>query len=91
MIGTAWQRCRAHFLPKLLVRVARANAEMVAAAIRTVFLPARSQRRGERFDRITAALGGQFPDVVARLADARDDPLACSAFALECWRKLWSA
>jgi transposase-like protein len=46
MLGSAWQRCRVHFMRNILARVPRANAEMVAAAIRTIF-PAR-QCRGRR-------------------------------------------
>jgi hypothetical protein len=37
MAGTGWQRCRVHFLRNVLARVPRGSAEMVAAAIRTVF------------------------------------------------------
>ena len=36
-IGAAWQRCRVHFMRNVLAKVPRANAEMVAAAIRTIF------------------------------------------------------
>ncbi len=35
--GAAWQRCRVHVLRNVLTRVPRGNAEMVAAAIRTIF------------------------------------------------------
>ena len=37
MAGAAWQRCRVHFLRNVLARVPRGSAEMVAAAIRTIF------------------------------------------------------
>jgi putative transposase len=36
LLGAAWQRCRVHFMRNVLAR-AKDNAEMVAAAIRTVF------------------------------------------------------
>ena len=35
--GAAWQRCRVHFLRNVLTRIPRGNAEMVAAAVRTIF------------------------------------------------------
>jgi putative transposase len=73
-----------------LARVPRANAEMVAAAIRTIFAQPDAAAVAEQFDRITTTLGAQFPDVVAMLTDAREDLLAFSAFPLEHWRKLWS-
>jgi len=37
MIGTAWQRCRVHFMRNVLTRVPKGQAEMVAAAIGTIF------------------------------------------------------
>jgi putative transposase len=37
MAGAALQRCRVHFLRNVLARVPKASAEMVAAAIRTIF------------------------------------------------------
>ncbi len=37
MLGASWQRCRVHFLRNVLARVPKGSAEMVAAAIRTVF------------------------------------------------------
>ena len=42
--GAAWQRCRVHFMRNVLARVSKGQAEMVAAAIRTVF-PAHRPRR----------------------------------------------
>ena len=37
MAGAGWQRCRVHFLRNVLARVPKGSAEMVAAAIRTIF------------------------------------------------------
>ena len=90
MLGAAWQRCRVHFMRNVLARVPRANAEMVAAAIRTIFAQPDAPAVAEQFERITVTLAGQFPDVVAMLVDARDDLLAFSTFPLEHWRKIWS-
>jgi putative transposase len=90
MIGAAWQRCRVHFMRNVLARVARANAEMVAAAIRTIFAQPDSNAVAEQFDRIVAMLGDQFPDVASMLTDAREDLLAFAPFPLEHWRKVWS-
>jgi putative transposase len=90
MIGAAWQRCRVHFMRNVLARVPRANAEMVAAAIRTIFAQPDAAAVAEQFERITSTLTGQFPDVVGMLIDARDDLLGFSTFPLEHWRKIWS-
>ncbi len=90
MIGAAWQRCRVHIMRNVLARVPRANAEMVAAAIRTIFAQPDAGAVAEQFERIRTTLGGQFPDVVAMLVDSREDLLAFAAFPLEHWRKSWS-
>ena len=37
LIGASWQRCRVHFLRNVLAQVPRGLAEMVAAAVRTIF------------------------------------------------------
>ena len=37
LIGAAWQRCRVHFLRNMLAQVPKGSAEMVAAAVRTIF------------------------------------------------------
>ena len=89
-IGAAWQRCRVHFMRNVLAKVPRANAEMVAAAIRTIFAQPDAGAVAAQFERITATLEGQFPEVTAMLSNAREDLLAFSAFPLEHWRKLWS-
>jgi putative transposase len=51
MAGASWQRCRVHFLRNVLARVPKASAEMVAAAIRTIFAEHQSlgtaEQRGE--------------------------------------------
>src|SRR6187200_1835534 len=36
-LGASWQRCRVHFMRNVLGVVPKGNAEMVAAAIRTIF------------------------------------------------------
>jgi transposase-like protein len=89
-VGAGWQRCRVHFMRNVLAKVARANAEMVAAAIRTIFAQPDAASVHAQFDRIVATLEGQFAEVAAMLVDAREDLLAFSAFPLEHWRKTWS-
>ncbi len=89
-IGAAWQRCRVHFMRNVLGKVTRANGEMVAAAIRTIFAQPDAAAVAAQFERIVATLEAQFPEVTAMLVDAREDLLAFSAFPLEHWRKVWS-
>jgi putative transposase len=61
MLGSAWQRCRVHFMRNILARVPRANAEMVAAAIRTIFAQPDNAAVAEQFHRIVGHARGPVP------------------------------
>lgn len=89
-VGAGWQRCRVHAMRNVLAKVPKADAEMVAAAIRTIFAQPSAEAVSAQFDRIVATLEPQFPIVAGMLVDARDDLLAFTAFPLEHWRKIWS-
>ena len=89
-VGAAWQRCRVHFMRNVLAKVTKANADMVAAAIRTIFAQPDAATVHAQFDRIVATLEAQFPEVAAMLIEARDDLLAFTAFPIEHRRKIWS-
>ncbi len=89
-LGAAWQRCRVHFMRNVLSRVPKANGEMVAAAIRTIFSQPDAAHVHAQFDEITLMLGRQFPAVAAMLTDARVELLAFTGFPTAHWRKVWS-
>jgi putative transposase len=91
MVGSAWQRCRVHFMRNVLARVKRTNTHMVIAAIQTIFAQPDATSVREQFDRIVGTLEGQFPDVATMLTDAKEDLLAFSAFPESHWRKVWSS
>jgi len=90
LLGAAWQRCRVHFMRNVLARVPKGNAEMVAAAIRTVFAQPDAEHVHSQLDVIAGMLGRQFPQVEAMLRDAADDLLAFTAFPVSHWKKIWS-
>jgi len=90
LAGACWQRCRVHFLRNVLARVPKASAEMVAAAIRTIFAQPTGAEVVEQLDKVTAMLQPKFPQVAAMLADAREDLTAFTSFPVAHWRKLWS-
>jgi putative transposase len=73
LIGAAWQRCRVHFLRNVLAQVPKGHAEMVAAAIRTIFAQPSPVHVRDQLEVIAAMLGRQFPKVEAMLRDAADD------------------
>ena len=89
-IGSSWQRCRVHFLRNVLAQVPRGSAEMVAAAIRTIFAQPGPQHVREQLDTIAGMLGRQFPKVEQMLRDAADDVTAFAAFPVSHWKKIWS-
>ena len=61
MRGAAIQRCRVHFLRNVLASVPKGSAEMVAAAIRTIFAQPDATHVHEQLDVIAGMLGRQFP------------------------------
>jgi putative transposase len=90
LLGASWQRCRVHFLRNVLAAVAKGNAEMVAAAIRTIFAQPDQHHVREQLDVIAGMLGRQLPKVEAMLRDAADDLLAFTGFPVGHWKKIWS-
>jgi putative transposase len=82
--------CRVHFLRNVLARVPRGSAEMVAAAIRTIFAQRTGAEVVDQLDKVAAMLAGKFPAVAAMLTDARVDLTAFASFPTAHWAKLWS-
>lgn len=89
-VGAAWQRCRVHFMRNALAKVPKGSAEMVAAAIRTVFAQPDAVHVRSQLAEVTAMLEEKFPVVAAMLTDAAEDVLAFSHFPQAHWRKIWS-
>ncbi len=89
-IGSAWQRCRVHFMRNVLSRVPKASAEMVAAAVRTIFAQPDEHHVRSQLGEVVRMLEDRFPDIAAMLTDAAEDLLAFTAFPQAHWRKIWS-
>jgi transposase-like protein len=89
-LGASWQRCRVHFVRNVLARVPKGSAEMVAAAIRTIFAQPDAEHVHSQLDVVAGMLGRQFPAVEQILRDARVDVLAFTAFPVLHWKKIWS-
>lgn len=89
-IGSAWQRCRVHFMRNVLSRVPKASAEMVAAAVRTIFAQPDEHHVRSQLGEVVRMLEDRFPDIAAMLDDAAEDLLAFTAFPQAHWRKIWS-
>ena len=89
-VGAAWQRCRVHFMRNVLARVPKASAEMVAAAIRTIFAQPDPAHVRAQLDEVAHMLESKFSDIAQMLTDAAEDLLAFASFPVAHWRKIWS-
>jgi len=74
----------------VLAKVPKASADMVAAAIRTIFAQPDATHVRTQLTEIVTTLRPQFPTVADMLTDAAEDLLAFTHFPLAHWRKLWS-
>ena len=90
LLGSAWQRCRVHFLRNVLSRIPRASAPMVLAVIRTIFAQPDAAAVREQFDEVVASSSRASRRWRRCSSDAREDLLAFSAFPVAHWKKVWS-
>jgi putative transposase len=88
--GTSWQRCRVHFARNLLVKVPKGSQDMVAAALRSVFVQPQAQAVEQQWEQVITMLTETFPAAAALMEQAKEDVLAFRAFPSEHWRKIWS-
>ena len=89
-VGASWQRCRVHFARNVLSRVPKGSAEMVAAAVRTIFAQPDAAHVRAQLAEVTRMLAAQFPAVADMLETAGEDLLAFTGFPQAHWRKIWS-
>jgi putative transposase len=90
LIGAAWQRCRVHFLRNVLAQVPKGSAEMVAAAVRTIFAQPKADMVRDQLNVIAGMLGRQSAKVETMLRDAAEELLAFTSFPPGHWKKIWS-
>ena len=74
----------------MLDAVSKTNAEMVAAAIRTIFAQPDAAHVSEQFEVIATMLSRSHPKVGRMLSDAREDLLAFTAFPAAHPKLIWS-
>ena len=85
MQGSAWQRCRVHLPHNVHAHVPRAQAEMVAAFVRTIFAQPDAEAARRQLREVATRLERSLPKATAVLADAED-----AVFPHHHWRKIWS-
>ena len=88
--GATWQRCRVHFLRNVLAKVPKAEADMVAAYIRTVFAQPTPDAVRDQLDTVADTLAVKLPAVAAMLREAKTDLTAFADFPHAHWAKIWS-
>jgi transposase-like protein len=88
--GSAWQRCRTHFMRNLLTRVPKSAQSFVATMVRSIFAQPDAESVREQHARIVIQLEDRFPQAAALLDEAGPEILAFTSFPKEHWRQLWS-
>ena len=87
---TTWQRCRVHFMRNALAYVPKAQHQMVAAAIRTVFAQDTQAAASKTWRQVADQLRPRIPKLAALMDDAEADVIAFMAFSKAHWPKLHS-
>jgi putative transposase len=90
LVGSAWQRCRTHYMRNLLTRVPKSAQSMVATLVRTIFEQPDAASVWAQHERVVEQLTERFPDAATHLAEAATDVLAFTGFPKEHWRQIWS-
>lgn len=88
--GAAWQRCRVHFMRNVLTKVPKADADMVATWIRTIFTMGTPGAVRAQLDHVADTLQASHPRVAEMLREAKADLTAFADFPQAHWRKIWS-
>jgi putative transposase len=74
----------------VLAQVPKGSAEMVAAAIRTIFAQPKAEMVRDQLEVIAGMLGRQSVKVESMLRDAAEDLPAFTGFPPAHWKKIWS-
>ncbi len=85
-----WQRCRVHFMRNALAYVPKAQHQMMAAAIRTVFMQADHATASKTWRQVADQLRQRIPKPAAMMDEAEADVIAFMAFPKPHWPKLHS-
>ena len=72
-----WQRCRVHFMRNALAYVPKGQHQMVAAAIRTVFMQETQAAASKTWRQVADQLRPRLPKLAALMDDAEADVWDC--------------
>ncbi len=85
-----WQRCRVHFMRNALAYVSKPEHQMVAAAIRTVFMQAHQAAASQTWRKVADQLRPRIRKLAVLMDEAEADVIAFMAFPKSHWPKLHS-
>lgn len=88
--GSAWQRCRTHFMRNLLNEVPKSAQDLVATMVRSIFAQPTEKEVWAQHARVVDELQARFPGAAKMLSEACDQILAFSVFPKSIWRQIWS-
>lgn len=88
--GSAWQRCRAHFVQNLLAQVPKSAHLAVSSLFRSIYAQLDPESVRAQYDTVLKSLEERFPKAGDLLARAREELLAFTSFPKEHWRQIWS-
>ena len=90
LAGTAWQRCRVHFMRNVLTHVRKADNSMVAAAIRTIFAQPDQEAARQQLTEVVAVMKPRWPKAAEVLANGEEEVLTYMTFPVEHWTRIYS-
>jgi putative transposase len=90
LTGTAWQRCRVHFMRNVLAHVPKGDKSIVAAAMRTIFAQHSQEAARQQLAEVRRAMEARWPKAAEVLAAGEDDVLVYMTFPPEHWSRIYS-
>jgi transposase-like protein len=90
LTGTAWQRCRVHFMRNVLAHVPKGDKSMVAAALRTIFAQHSQEAARQQLAEVVRVMEARWPKAAQVLAAGEDDILVYMTFPPEHWTRIYS-
>jgi putative transposase len=90
VLGSAWQRCRVHWMRNALAHVPKGQHTVVAAALRQAFLQPDPETARDTWRQVADQLRPRWPKLAALMDDSEHDVLAYLTFPAQHRTKLHS-
>lgn len=90
LTGTAWQRCRVHFMRNVLAHVPKRDKSMVTSVIRTIFAQHSQEAARQQLAEVVRVLEPRWPKAADVLVAGEEDVLVYMTFPPEHWTRIYS-